>query len=117
MANRRGFRAAAGQQGQETALGDAQRAIGFFEQALAIDREIGNRWAEGLAVSNLGLINLNQGRYEDEVTDADLAKDADGNPIIPQAFYSPSGRLVSRPAAAVPQMPTLWATWMGLAPV
>jgi hypothetical protein len=40
---------------------------------------------------------LNQRRFEDEISDADLARDADGNPIIPGAFYSPSGKLVSRP--------------------
>jgi hypothetical protein len=40
---------------------------------------------------------LNQRRFEDSISDADLARDTDGNPIIPGAFYSPSGKLVSRP--------------------
>jgi tetratricopeptide (TPR) repeat protein len=36
------------------ALGETRRAIGFYEQALAIDREIGDRRGEGTALGNLG---------------------------------------------------------------
>jgi tetratricopeptide (TPR) repeat protein len=36
------------------ALGDARKAIEFYEQALVIDREIGDRRGEGNALGNLG---------------------------------------------------------------
>ena len=36
------------------ALGDAKKAIEFYEQALVIDREIGDRRGEGNALGNLG---------------------------------------------------------------
>ena len=35
-------------------LGDARRAIGYYEQALVISREIGDRRGEGNALGNLG---------------------------------------------------------------
>jgi tetratricopeptide (TPR) repeat protein len=35
-------------------LGDARRAIGYYEQALAIRREIGDRRGEGSDLCNLG---------------------------------------------------------------
>jgi tetratricopeptide (TPR) repeat protein len=36
------------------ALGEARRAIEFYEQALVIDREIGDRRGEGADLGNLG---------------------------------------------------------------
>ena len=36
-------------------LGDARKAIEFYEQALAIAREIGDRRGEGNALGNLGI--------------------------------------------------------------
>jgi tetratricopeptide (TPR) repeat protein len=36
-------------------LGETRRAIEFYEQALVIDREIGNRLGEGADLNNLGL--------------------------------------------------------------
>jgi tetratricopeptide (TPR) repeat protein len=41
------------------ALGEAQRAIAFYEQALAISREIGDRRGEGNHLANMGRL------YED----------------------------------------------------
>ncbi len=35
-------------------LGDVRRAIGYYEQAVAIAREIGDRRGEGIAIGNLG---------------------------------------------------------------
>ncbi len=42
-------------------ISDARRAIEFFEQALVIDREIGNRIGEAIASWNLGLAYEKEG--------------------------------------------------------
>ncbi|HFD38969.1 MAG TPA: tetratricopeptide repeat protein [Anaerolineae bacterium] len=42
-------------------LGDARRAIQYYEQALAIDREIGDRQGEGNWLGNLGEAYRNLG--------------------------------------------------------
>jgi tetratricopeptide (TPR) repeat protein len=44
------------------ALGDARKAIEFYEQALAIAREIGDRRNEGAWLGNLGLAYFHPGR-------------------------------------------------------
>ena len=46
------------------ALGQAERAIGFYEQALVIDREIGDRRGEGADLGNLGLAYAALGQAE-----------------------------------------------------
>ncbi len=46
------------------ALGQAERAIGFYEQGLAIAREIGDRRGEGNALGNLGLAYAALGQAE-----------------------------------------------------
>ncbi len=43
------------------ALGDARKAIEFYERALIIDREIGDRHGEGAALGNLGVAYKNLG--------------------------------------------------------
>ncbi|MCL4268560.1 MAG: tetratricopeptide repeat protein, partial [Anaerolineales bacterium] len=43
------------------ALGDAKKAIEFYEQALVIDREIGDRRGEALGSWNLGLAYEKEG--------------------------------------------------------
>ena len=43
------------------ALGDARRAIDYYEQALAIDREIGDWRGEGVDLANLGNAYTDQG--------------------------------------------------------
>ncbi|MFQ5578001.1 MAG: tetratricopeptide repeat protein, partial [Anaerolineae bacterium] len=45
-------------------LGQVARAIGFYEQALAIHREIGDRRAEGSDLGNLGLAYSDLGQVE-----------------------------------------------------
>jgi len=42
-------------------LGDARKAIEFYEQALVIDREIGDRRGEGNALGNLGIAHADLG--------------------------------------------------------
>jgi len=42
-------------------LGDARRAIGYYEQCLTIHREIGDRRGEGNALGNLGIAYKNLG--------------------------------------------------------
>ncbi|MBC7259163.1 MAG: tetratricopeptide repeat protein [Chloroflexi bacterium] len=44
-------------------MGDPRRAIGFYEQALEIDREIGDRRGEGNACWNMGLAYEKLGDY------------------------------------------------------
>ena len=46
------------------ALGEAERAIGFYEQRLVIAREIGDRRGEGNALGNLGLAYADLGQAE-----------------------------------------------------
>ena len=48
-------------------LGDARRAIGYQEQALAISREIGDRHGEGLSLSNLGTTYSDLGQVEQAI--------------------------------------------------
>jgi tetratricopeptide (TPR) repeat protein len=43
------------------ALGDARKAIEYYEQALVIDREIGDRRGEGADLGNMGLAYANLG--------------------------------------------------------
>lgn len=45
-------------------LGDYQRAIDFYEQALAIDREIENRHDEAIILDNIGVTLDRMGDYE-----------------------------------------------------
>ncbi|KPQ32735.1 MAG: hypothetical protein HLUCCO16_19630 [Phormidium sp. OSCR] len=45
-------------------LGQYERAIDFYEQSLAITREIGDRAGEGNALSNLGNVYNSLGQYE-----------------------------------------------------
>jgi hypothetical protein len=45
-------------------LGQAEQAIGFYEQALMIHREIGNRGGEGRALGNLGNAYADLGQVE-----------------------------------------------------
>ena len=45
-------------------LGQVEKAIGFYEQALGIDREIGDRRGEGNALGNLGLAYAALGQVE-----------------------------------------------------
>ena len=47
--------------GMRMQLGDARRAIGYYEQALEIAREIGDRRGEGHALGNLGSAYQNLG--------------------------------------------------------
>jgi tetratricopeptide (TPR) repeat protein len=42
-------------------LGDVQRAIGYYEQQLAITREVGDPWGEVNALNNLGLVHYHSG--------------------------------------------------------
>ena len=41
-----------------------ERAIGFYEQHLAIEREIGDRQGEGAALGNLGIAYADLGQVE-----------------------------------------------------
>jgi len=45
-------------------LGQVERSIGFYEQALIIDRAIGDRQGEGTALGNLGLAYAGLGQVE-----------------------------------------------------
>jgi tetratricopeptide (TPR) repeat protein len=45
-------------------LGQYERAIDFYEQHLAIAREIGDRAGEGRALGNLGNAYYNLGQYD-----------------------------------------------------
>ena len=45
-------------------LGEYERAIDLHTQALAIDRDIGNRQGEGVALANLGSCRSSLGEYE-----------------------------------------------------
>ncbi len=45
-------------------LGDAKKAIDYYEQALKIDREIGDRRGEGADLGNLGNAYSNLGDAE-----------------------------------------------------
>jgi tetratricopeptide (TPR) repeat protein len=45
-------------------LGEVERAIGYYEQHLAITREIGDRRGEGNALGNLGLADADLGEVE-----------------------------------------------------
>ena len=45
-------------------LGQVERAIGFYEQRLAIAREIGDRRGEGTALGNLGIAYADLGQVE-----------------------------------------------------
>ena len=45
-------------------LGQVERAIGFYEQGLAIVREIGDRHGEGTALGNLGIAYADLGQVE-----------------------------------------------------
>lgn len=49
-------------------LGQYARALEYFEQALAITSEIGNRHGEGNDLSRLGLVYRNLGQYQDAST-------------------------------------------------
>ena len=45
-------------------LGQVERAIGFYEQALTIPREIGDRQGEGIALGSLGIAYADLGQVE-----------------------------------------------------
>ena len=49
------------------ALGEPRKAIQFYEQALEIDREIGDRHGEGAALGNLGLAYADLGETHEGV--------------------------------------------------
>ncbi len=49
-------------------LGEAERAIGYYEQALVIAREIGDRRGEGIALLNLGLAFVDLGEVKPAIT-------------------------------------------------
>jgi tetratricopeptide (TPR) repeat protein len=62
IGDRRGEGAALGNLGNAyAALGDARKAIEFYEQQLVIVREIGDRRGEGNALGNLGMTYKNLG--------------------------------------------------------
>jgi tetratricopeptide (TPR) repeat protein len=48
-------------------LGQVEQAIGYFEQDLAIMREIGDRWNEGATLGNLGAAYANLGQVEQAI--------------------------------------------------
>jgi tetratricopeptide (TPR) repeat protein len=45
-------------------LGEVEKAIGFYEEALVIDREIGDRRGEGADLANLGVAYASLGERE-----------------------------------------------------
>jgi len=47
--------------------GGWEQAIGSFEKALAVFRELGNRRGEGATLTNLGSVYLQQGRWEEAI--------------------------------------------------
>jgi tetratricopeptide (TPR) repeat protein len=55
-------------------LGDARRAIGYFEQRLAIAREIGDRRGEGNAIHNWALALERLGEPVPALEKADTAR-------------------------------------------
>ena len=71
-------------------LGEPQRAIEFFEQALPIMREIGDRSGEGIALGNLGLAYAN---LEDDVRARSRMQEA---LVILEAIESPNAATVRR---------------------
>ena len=50
-----------------SALGDAPKAIEFYEQALVIHREVGDRRAEGNVLNNLGVTYMILGRLNQAI--------------------------------------------------
>jgi tetratricopeptide (TPR) repeat protein len=46
------------------ALGKKTEALGYFEQALTIRREVGNRFGEGITLHNIGVISFQRERYD-----------------------------------------------------
>lgn len=47
-----------------TNLGNSERAIEYYQQALQFTRKIGDRWGEGAALSNLGIAYSRLGQYK-----------------------------------------------------
>ena len=45
-------------------MGEVEKAIGYYEQALVIAREIGDRQGEGNALGNLGIAYADLGEVE-----------------------------------------------------
>lgn len=60
-------------------LGDARKAIGYYEEALKISREIGDRRGEGNHLHNLGSVLVAEKRFEDAVACLLLAKNIRGS--------------------------------------
>jgi tetratricopeptide (TPR) repeat protein len=48
-------------------LGEIEKAIGFFDEALIVAREVGNRSGEGMTLNNLGLAYAALARVEDAI--------------------------------------------------
>jgi tetratricopeptide (TPR) repeat protein len=48
-------------------LGQVKRAIEFYEEALVIARQIGDRWREGIVLGSLGSAYHNLGQYEQAI--------------------------------------------------
>ena len=80
------------------ALGRVEQAIGFYEQRLAIAREIGDRWGEGNAIGNLGLAYADLGQVEQAI-----------------GFYEQALVICARSATAEARRPTS-ATWASPTP-
>ncbi|MGB3691498.1 MAG: tetratricopeptide repeat protein [Spirulinaceae cyanobacterium] len=49
-------------------LGKYENALTYYQQALAISKELGNRSGEGTTLSNLGLVYQSTGKYEEALT-------------------------------------------------
>ena len=43
-----------------------EKAIGYLEEALPLAREIKNRWQEGRALEQLGIVYLHQRKFESD---------------------------------------------------
>ena len=69
-------------------LGEPRRAIEFYERSLKIDREIGNRRSEGIALYNLADELAKVGRRDEAIGAAEESiriKEQMEDPYLPQA--------------------------------
>ena len=78
-------------------LGQANRAISCHEQALDIDREVGDRRGEGIDLGNLGLAHAALGRAEQSIDYHEQALDIDREVGDRRGEVTDLGNLGARP--------------------